>query len=421
MWDPFASFSKQTLDNGLVVYTSEWKDRPLQVFHFVVNTGGFHDEPHRHGTAHFIEHMVSKNALLPYQELRDFFDNVGGFVRLGSTSMLSTRYSCGLPLDQKHIARGLELFGHMLLSASLTQNFEREGTVIQSEFEREFPLKISQSMQVDRYKALLEGLPGTHPYWVIGDPETRRTMTAAQLQEEYDRRYLPASMSVITAGGLSHPESMSAIHASPFAHAKQGAASLPVVPLQSFRAPHEALNTVHLADHIKDIQNASNSYETACVVPKALFSDITLALYLDILDEHTFRVFREEKGWAYHVGSGYQDLGVAHDLKITMDGIPKDAIAQVDDLMTHCIEKASTDAVAFEKFKLQRLNSLGRHDLSVRAVTSQAASDVASYGRIIPMQEEDDRINQVTLADMALVGNALSRTKRWSRFVLASV
>ncbi len=420
MWDPFASFSKQTLDNGLAVYTSEWKDRPLQVFHFVVNTGGFHDAENHHGTAHFIEHMVSKNASLPYQELRDFFENIGGFVRLGSTSMLSTRYSCGLPLDEKHIARGLEIFGHMLLGASLTQNFEREGTVIQSEFEREFPLKISQTMQVDRYKALLEGLPGTHPYWVIGDPETRRTMTTAYLQEEYDRRYVPASMKVITAGGLSPEKVASAITASPFGNIKQGAASAAIVPLQSFRNPREASNTVHLADHIKDVQNASNSYETACVVPKALFTDIVLALYLDILDEHTFRVFREEKGWAYHVGSGYQDLGVAHDLKITMDGIPKDAIAQVEDLMTQCIEKSAVDAVAFEKFKKQRLNSLGRHDLSVRAVTDQAASDVASYDRIVPMQEEDERILQVTLADMALVGHALSRTKRWSRCVLAS-
>src|SRR3990167_2964008 len=117
MWDPFAEFQSAMLPNGLRVHVASWPYRPWVSVGFIIHAGARLDKVGFEGTAHFVEHLVSRNTPLTYRKINDFFEESGGGVSLGATSHHRTYYNFFVPL--RKFEEALQIFGSMLLSGNL--------------------------------------------------------------------------------------------------------------------------------------------------------------------------------------------------------------------------------------------------------------------------------------------------------------
>ncbi|MBI5816885.1 MAG: insulinase family protein [Candidatus Yonathbacteria bacterium] len=157
MWDPYAEFETAVLPNGLTVHAAHWSGRPWEAMGFLVHTGAEHDPIGLEGLAHFVEHMVSKNASIPYKDIKTFFVGSGGSVDLGTTGYPYTHYRFFVPADKNILAGAFSIFGHMLLSAKLERFIERERQVIVGEFHRRYPVKFKFDLDMRKRKMLHAG------------------------------------------------------------------------------------------------------------------------------------------------------------------------------------------------------------------------------------------------------------------------
>ena len=147
MWDPYAEFESAVLPNGLTVYASHWPDRPWETISFLVHTGASSDPVGLEGVAHFVEHMVSKNTVVPYDDIRSFFEVCGGYASLGTTGYPYTTYEFFVPTDATILSQALNIFGNMLFQAMLEQFLERERSVITGEFRQSYPAQLPLDLQ----------------------------------------------------------------------------------------------------------------------------------------------------------------------------------------------------------------------------------------------------------------------------------
>src|SRR3989344_959027 len=148
MWDPFAEFQSETLPNGLTVHAAHWPERPWQAMGFLIHSGAEQDPIGREGVAHFVEHLVSENADVSKKIMCDFFHDSGGMVDLGTTGYPGTSYQLFLPIERSILAKALDIFSSMLVTAQLELQIERERHVIMGEFRQHYPIDFKFELEV---------------------------------------------------------------------------------------------------------------------------------------------------------------------------------------------------------------------------------------------------------------------------------
>lgn len=222
MYDPYTAFKKTRLENGLEVHSVFW-DRPWVGMEVVVHSGAREDPLGMPGLAHFVEHCVSRN--IPDregEEVRQFFESVGGYVSFGSTGYLATRYSFAVPADPDIFRKALDIFGSMLLEAQIKKEIENQRKIIFREFNQRYPFieKLGWDMDL-RQNLFREHRLETYNN-PLGRPEGFLFAKEKDLQNFYDEHYTPQNMSMVIIGGFRDEEVIAEIEKSPFGKQKEG-------------------------------------------------------------------------------------------------------------------------------------------------------------------------------------------------------
>ncbi len=412
MWDPYAEFQSATLPNGLTVHAAHWPGRPWETMGFLIHSGAEHDPVGLEGLSHFVEHMVSENADIPKKDMCAFFEDCGGKVSLGTTGYPFTSYQFFVPAKKAVLARAFSMFGHMLLSAEIKNNIERERQVILGEFHRNYPTKFKFDLDMREHKALYTG------YWLerfvrpLGNPESVGRIMQSELQSHYDMHYTPANMSVVAVGGMQLSELVELLSESPFATSKKGVRTPLPIPATALALPSETRHVFEISKHII-VPSEVGAYRSVAKIPGNINGRV-VRIVTEMFDEVLNEEVRERRAWAYAINSSRHNFRYFYRFSINCGALALKALDDIEEVIEACVASMSDREDLFEQAKRRTLAGNFMTDPNGKSICSGALYDLAEDQRIISLREISDDLERVTMSDIRSVLQWLLPERRWT-------
>lgn len=187
---------EHTFDNGFKLIYRRTDQAPAIALDLWVGVGSAEETGREAGIAHVLEHMLFKGTKKrgPGEIAREV-EGLGGEIN-AFTSFDYTVYT--LALAGRYAPQGIDiLFDALTASAFDPDELEREKLVILEEIKRGRDIPSQHLSQL-----LFRGAYPTHPYGkpVIGDEDSVRSFTQADLKRFVRRWYRPANMSLVAVG-----------------------------------------------------------------------------------------------------------------------------------------------------------------------------------------------------------------------------
>lgn len=191
-------FVEQKLDNGLRVIYAPMPNSPVVHVRVLYLVGSRDERPDRQGFAHMFEHMMFRGSkhVLPEQHMK-LISLVGGSSN-AFTSFDQTTYVNTLPAAQLELALWLE--ADRMASFKVSDEIYRiERNVVA----KEWGIRQNQPYGA-MYEDFLALAYSTHSYrWTpIGNMAHLRAAPVSELQEFFNRYYVPANACLVIAGGI---------------------------------------------------------------------------------------------------------------------------------------------------------------------------------------------------------------------------
>ncbi len=400
MWDPYAGFETTVMPNGLTVHVAHWPDRPWSAVGFVVHSGARVDPIGLEGTAHFVEHLVSRNGNMLYGDVEKFFDRIGGSCMLGVTNFKSTSYSFFAPSDSDNLKKAFRYFGNMLLDLRLERFIEEQRKVILSEFHRKFPIPAQMDLRWRERKTVFYGTWLERFLSPLGEPGSISRISEMDLQNYYDWHYTPANMSVVCVGGLGSQEVLKYLENSPFSLMKTGKRSIIPEPQSDFHVPSENRYVVEMHKIAKtEVPMERASYSSVVVVPGTIDWPI-LTVFRNMVDRLLFDEIRERRGWTYSVGLNNYNHQAFREATISCSGIPLEALDRIEAVIESCLESIPDMSDLFSETVHRLVSDIHDLDMTGRALRDNVMNQLQTDHLFTTSTEDNHRISLVTLEDI---------------------
>lgn len=413
MWDPYAEFQSTTLSNGLEVHAAHWPGRPWEAMGFLIHSGAGCDPIGSEGLAHFVEHLVSENANISKKDMDMFFRGCGGRAHFGSTGYPSTYYQFFVPIDKAILAKAFSIFGHMLLSAQLEKNIERERQVIVGEFHRRYQIEFQLDLDRREHKALYAGHFLERFVSPFGNLESIERIMQGDLQSYYDQHYTPANMSIVGVGGLQLAELVEFLSESPFAVNKEGKRALLPLPAADVSLPLETRHVFEASKHFVVPINAG-AYRSVAKIPGSISCSVVHIL-VNMLDEVLDEEVRQRRAWAYNIDSSWDDSPQNfYAFLIKCHGLALKAMDEIEEVIESCITSVGNREDLFERTKQSALVSNFMIDPTGRGICEGTFPGLSRYERIISLAEVGHELERVTMDDIRNVLRWLRQERRWT-------
>lgn len=397
MYDPYASFNKSVLSNGLEVH-STFLDRPWVTVEIVVHSGAGDDPIELPGVAHFVEHLVSDNVPgYTHESTKQFFESVGGRAKYGSTNYLATRYEFTVPADITVFQRALVIFGSMLTQARMEEEIEKEREVIHREFNRRYPFPERLQWDMHMRKALFKGHRLETYNRPLGRPEGFLYATKTDLQNFYDNHYTPANISLVVLGGLKTEEVIAELEKSPFGKQKKGQRNVIPPTWKQFVSPSQQSQTVAMSDHVNFVMNHTE-YKATWPFPLD-FSRQARRIFNQVLGKILHDEIREKHRLTYSFGISFADFRNVCEYEIQGQVNPE-ATTRINDLVHECIRMITSRRDLFEQKLQSSIKQCLMTDLSGAGLVREIADDLVEHQRIITIGEILDGLHQVKFEQM---------------------
>lgn len=417
MWDPYAEFETATWPNGLAVHALSWPNRGWQYVEFVIHSGALQDPVGLEGTAHYVEHMISKNAPIPYDDLKQYFRGFGGGVNTGGTNYFATKYGFFIPKDRAVFTEALELFGSMLLDSPLDQFHEREREVIKSEFNRKFPFSFKFELLCREQRMVHVNSPIRRLMTPLGSLETIGRITLNDLQAFYSEHYTPRNMSIVSVGGFGLEEVLSMINGSAFAEDKgRGKRNLFPAPLERLDAPGERVYVFEVSKHLS-AKLDHGEYRSVHRIPTD-FSQELVQVVRNMLDQVLFDEVRSKRAWAYSISSSWGYLGYYYEYTIDSSGLSGVALKGIGEVVEECIASLYKREDLFEQVRSRMVAIYGMKDLGGEDVLRGAVSDIVDSGSVVSYAAEVEKYKSLTFEDVRSILSHFAPENRWTRLIV---
>lgn len=414
MWDPYAEFESATLPNGLTIHAAHWPNRPWQAMGFLVHSGAEHDPIGLEGVAHFVEHLVSHNTNVTYEEIDSFFQDHGGSARLGITDGHATEYTFFAPAQKDMLAKAFSIFGTMLLTAKLDNYIERERAVIIGEFNRKFPTAISLELRMRARKALYSG------YWMqrsassLGTLETIKQITQKDVQAYYDTHYTPQNISIVGVGGMKLAELVELLSESPFAIQKTGIRTELPRPTHDAPPPSENRYIFNVSEHMATkAPHKVGAYSSSAKIPGAA-NPRAIRIMRGVLDTVLNDEVREKRAWTYSIYSSQHTYRQFYKFNIDCESLAIESLATIESVIEDCIASIKNREDLFEQNKQWYLTGSMLMDPTGRGIRDGALHDLGNYQKIITTAEHIRQIKEVTMDDYRDLFQWLRPEQRWT-------
>ena len=384
-------YQKTVLRNGIRVVTEKIPFAHSVSTGIWVNTGSRDENPSERGITHFIEHMLFKGTKRRSAlDIAKEFDAVGGF----ANAFTSKEHVC---FHAKVLAAHLPLLADLLTDIFLKSVFapveiEREQNVILQEIRMvedtpdEF---IHVLFQEDFWKQNPLGLP------IYGTVETVEKTGRQQMLDFVASRFNPERIVVAAAGNLDHhvfldliaPAMETLNHASPIVE------RTPPVHHFSARVVKKDLEQVHLAMGMRGSSQIDETRFASHLLNTILGSSMSSRLFQEI---------REKRGLAYSVYSfshSHEDTGMLG----LYAGISPENIEEVLHLINGQLSILAQEPIP--EAELSSAKEYIKGNMYINAESndsrmSRLAKNEFLFGRYVPFEEIEKKINSITSEDI---------------------
>lgn len=263
-----------TLDNGLKVYLSKNTDEPKIQTYIAVRAGSNYDPKESTGLAHYLEHMLFKGThkigALDWDKEKKFLDKISDlyekhraeedvvkklsiYKKIDSVSLDASKY--GNSGEYKKIIESLGATGtnaHTWFEETVYKNkipanelnkwlnleSERFSSLVLRLFHTELEAvfeEFNRGQDSDgrkRYAAMLKGLFPNHPYGqqsTIGKAEHLKNPSMIDINNYFDKYYVPNNMAVVLVGDLDFETTIKKINET-FGKLKKKELAHPILP-----------------------------------------------------------------------------------------------------------------------------------------------------------------------------------------------
>lgn len=263
-----------TLENGLKVYLSKNNDEPKIQTYVAVRAGSSYDPKESTGLAHYLEHMVFKGSDVYgtanwevekeyIAQISDLYEQhkveedpnkkEGLYRKIDSVSYIASQYAIANEYDRMvsslgatgtnaHTSAEETVYQNKIpaneLKKFLTLESEKFSQLVLRLFHTELEVvyeEFNRNMDNDPAKtffALMDGLFPTHPYGqqtTIGISEHLKNPSMVQINNYFDKYYVPNNMAVVLVGDLEFDKTIKMVDAT-FGKLKTKDVEHPVLP-----------------------------------------------------------------------------------------------------------------------------------------------------------------------------------------------
>ena len=191
---------RSVLPGGVRVLTESMPGQRSATIGFWVGVGSRDEADGRHGSTHFLEHLLFKGtSRRSAMDIASAFDEVGGESNAATAKETTCYYARVLDTD---LPMAIDVIADMVTSAVLDpEELEQERDVILEEIamDADDPADLC-------HEKFAEAVLGDHPLGrpIGGTPEAIKAVPRDAVLEHYRRHYRPETLVVTAAGGLEH-------------------------------------------------------------------------------------------------------------------------------------------------------------------------------------------------------------------------
>ncbi len=388
---------REVLPNGMVLLVAEQRAVPIVTLSMVLQGGAILDPPDKPGVANLAAQMMTqgtKTRTAP--QISEAIEFVGGSLSVEAGQELAT---ISLSVLSKDLDVGLELMADVLLNPVFNQaDIQRKIQEVVAGIKRdqEDPGTVSS-------QAFLALVYGSHPFSrpVEGTEQSVPTITRDDLVAFHATNFRPNKALLAVVGDISVADLKSRLQARLGAWSPGGPAFTPppapaplsqrVVKTIQRQVTQSSINLGHLG-----ITRENPDYYAVQMMNYLLGGGF---------NSYLISTIREEKGWAYDVGSFFSAAKVAGDFSVSMQ--TKNAVAQeaIDTALAQ-IRRIREQPVSDQGLKDAKAYMTGSFPLRLDTSKKIAGmlATIEYYGlRLDYVDRYAARINAITVADVQRV------------------
>lgn len=388
-----------TLDNGLRIVSDAMKTVETVSVGAWVNVGARNETPEINGISHMLEHMAFKGT--KRRSARDIateIEDVGGFVN-AYTSREQTAYYAKMLKDDLPLAVDIiaDILQHSILDL---EELERERAVILQEISQANDTPDDIVFDLFQETAFPDQAMGRP---VLGTPGNVSAFRRDTLFRYMRRHYTPENIVVAAAGNLDH-ETFVHLAAEAF-DSLEATSTDPTEPVRYIGGDyreHRSLDQVHLLMGLEGLACEDPDFHATSVYATLLGGGISSRLFQEI---------REVRGLAYSVyafGSSYADGGLFGIYAGTGEAEAGELPSLICDEILKSADTVTHDEVARACAQLKSGLLMGLESTSSRC--EQAARQLMTFGRFVPIEETIAKIEGVDARDITAVAQRLMST-----------
>ena len=357
------------------------------------------------GVSHFIEHLLFKGTeRYDAVKIAELFDTMGGELN-AATSRETTVVYTRVPDD--HIDVALDVMTDMVFEPALT-DIDSEREVVLEEI-----AMVEDNPQDVVHDLAAEAVFGSHPLGrpVIGRAEVIASISRRSLLTYHRGAYVGPNVVLAAAGNVDHDRIVAAL-----AKRRNGGAA---VALARLRKP---LGRVPLPE-LRFQRKTTEQYHV-CLAGPGLRRDDPRRYASALLDailggsasSRLFQEIREKRGMAYSVytyGSQYVDAG---QIGIYV-GTREENLRECLDVIAAELRDVGAGNIRAGELERAKENMKGRLLLSLESTSSRMTrlgKATVTDTEIVPIEETERRIDDVTVEDVAALARDLYAPERLS-------
>ena len=384
------------LPNGITVATDTMPDVKTASLGIWVAAGARYEDGDEHGISHLLEHMAFKGTKTRSAlQISEEIENVGGELNAMTGIEVTSYYA---RLLGKDLPLAIDMLSDILTNSTFELNeLGREQGVIVQEIggAADDPDDIVYDMfQETAFPGQAIGRP------ILGTPESVRSFTPEKLRAYMAKRYRGTRMIVAAAGAVDHDRLLAASGAA--LASVPGGDSAGVVQADyvgGVKIKPRKLEQSHLVLGLEGV-----SYHAP--------ERFSLQAFVNIVgggsSSRLFQEVRERRGLCYSIHafhSAYQDAGLFGVSAGADTGDAEELTRVVIAELHEAAEKATQIEVdrAKAQMKVGLLSALE----SASARADQLGARLLAFGRAIPFEEIERRIDEITLESVRAAGRKL--------------
>ncbi len=385
-------FHTHRLPNGLQIVAQPMPDFESVAVSYHVRTGSRDEyDSTIAGVSHFLEHMMFKGTqTLDWQQITLEFNKIGAELN-AFTSHESTVYYARVLGE--YLDRALALLSDMMYPRLDEQDFETEKEVIVNEIARSEDQPYNTT-----YRRLMQTYFGDHPlgHDVLGTPESIRAMKIGQMRDYWSRRYAANNLILSVAGNFDwqHVLELAEHYCTNWRTGESGRDV-------SHYEPAQPINNVMVDKKLKQqimllamptVDVKDPDYYAAALGGSILGDSDGSRLYWNIY----------QKGLAESSSAGIWAMEGTGIMLMEANSTPEEA-PRVLKLLRAELDSLLADGIFADELQRAKDKWISSMVLSSESTFSRMrsiANDWVTEGRLITVEEEIERVEKITTADV---------------------